>query len=186
MNMEDKIRALIENNYKSIREFAKIIDTPYTTILSMLKKGIGGTGIDTVLKVCKELGISADGLHDDSAEEITCATPEMNNIKETVAKNLKHFRLRGKMTQSDLASELNVKHNTVSSWEKGSNSIDIEILFKICNILKVSINDMYGVQPKIAYNLTEDEKKIVDLYRNSTEKAQGMIEGILMSNQIEF
>lgn len=68
----------------------------------------------------------------------------MSNIKENVANNLRHYRrLRG-LTQRQLANDLGVEHNTISSWENGPNSIDISYLFTICDLLKVSLDEMYG------------------------------------------
>ncbi|WP_246612183.1 helix-turn-helix transcriptional regulator [Coprococcus catus] len=50
-----------------------------------------------------------------------------------------------KITQKELADKLGVKHNAISSWENGVNSIDIDILFRVCQIFGVTVNDMYGI-----------------------------------------
>ncbi len=67
-----------------------------------------------------------------------------DNIKETVAKNLLYYRKKNKITQKELAEKLGVKHNAISSWENGVNSIDIDTLFQICKIFGISVNDMYA------------------------------------------
>ena len=67
------------------------------------------------------------------------------NIKETVAKNLLYYRKKNKITQKDLATQLGVKHNAISSWENGVNSIDIDTLFKVCKIFGITVNDMYDM-----------------------------------------
>lgn len=67
------------------------------------------------------------------------------NIKETVAKNLLYYRKKNKITQKELADKLGVKHNAISSWENGVNSIDIDTLFRVCQIFGVTVNDMYGM-----------------------------------------
>ena len=68
------------------------------------------------------------------------------NIKETVAKNLLFYRKKNKITQKELADQLGVKHNAISSWENGVNSIDIDTLFKVCKIFGVTVNDMYDMK----------------------------------------
>lgn len=68
------------------------------------------------------------------------------NIKETVAKNLLFYRKKNKITQKELAEQLGVKHNAISSWENGVNSIDIDTLFKVCKIFGVTVNDMYDIK----------------------------------------
>lgn len=82
------------------------------------------------------------------------------NIKETVAKNLLFYRKKNKITQKELAEKLGVKHNAISSWENGVNSIDIDTLFKVCKIFGVTVNDMYDMKSEpttIAARLDGDE-----------------------------
>lgn len=67
------------------------------------------------------------------------------SIKETVAKNLLYYRKKNKITQKELADKLGVKHNAISSWENGVNSIDIDTLFRVCQIFGVTVNDMCGM-----------------------------------------
>lgn len=65
------------------------------------------------------------------------------NIKEIIAKNLLYYRKKNKITQKELADKLGVKHNAISAWENGVNSIDIDTLFRICKIFGITVNDMY-------------------------------------------
>lgn len=69
MIIEEQLKQLILSKYKSIRAFTKEIDIPYSTIDTMLKRGIGGTSITTVLKVCNALNINADALIENKLEE---------------------------------------------------------------------------------------------------------------------
>lgn len=61
MKREDYIKSLIQQKGYNLKEFAALIDLPYTTLLSMLKS-IGGAGIDNVIKVCKGLNITINDL----------------------------------------------------------------------------------------------------------------------------
>lgn len=47
----------IKRKYKSVRQFASVIDVPQSTIISGLRKGVGGMAFDTVVKMCNSLGI---------------------------------------------------------------------------------------------------------------------------------
>lgn len=51
------IKNEIKRRYKSVRQFALAIDVPQSTIISAMKKGIGGMAFDTVVKICSTLGI---------------------------------------------------------------------------------------------------------------------------------
>lgn len=69
-----------------------------------------------------------------------------DNVKETIAKNLLYYRRKNKITQKALAEQLGVKHNAISAWENGVNSIDIDTLFRVCKIFGVTVNDMYEME----------------------------------------
>ena len=47
----------IKRKYKSVRQFSAAIGIPQSTIISGLRKGIGGMAFDTVVKMCSALGI---------------------------------------------------------------------------------------------------------------------------------
>lgn len=62
--IEDKLKILILTRYKSIREFSIAIGMPYSTIDTILKKGVNNTSISNIFKICKNLNISVDALAD--------------------------------------------------------------------------------------------------------------------------
>lgn len=57
----DELTMLIKNEikhkYKSVRQFSAAIGVPQSTIISAMRKGIGGTAFDTVVKICSALGV---------------------------------------------------------------------------------------------------------------------------------
>lgn len=56
------IRKLINEKAPSMKAFAESVNLPYTTLRSMLERGIGNASVDNVLKVCKGLNITTDQL----------------------------------------------------------------------------------------------------------------------------
>lgn len=58
--LEEKIKKLIIEKYGSVRQFALKIDVPYTTIDSILKRGIDNSNVNNVIKMCKALNLSVD------------------------------------------------------------------------------------------------------------------------------
>lgn len=58
--LEEKIKKLIIEKYGSVRQFALKIDVPYTTIDSILKRGIDNSNVSNVIKICKALDLSID------------------------------------------------------------------------------------------------------------------------------
>lgn len=62
--LEDKLKNLIIDKFGSVRQFAINIDIPYTTVDSILKRGIDNSNVGNVIKMCKALNISIDSLLD--------------------------------------------------------------------------------------------------------------------------
>ncbi|WP_018664586.1 helix-turn-helix domain-containing protein [Heyndrickxia acidiproducens] len=56
------VEKLIDEKFPSAKAFAEHIGIPYTTLKSILKRGIGNATVDNVLKICKGLGITTDQL----------------------------------------------------------------------------------------------------------------------------
>jgi hypothetical protein len=61
MTREEYVKNLIHER-STVKEFAKSIGLPYTTLLGMLKNGLGGAAVDNVIKVCRGLEITVDDL----------------------------------------------------------------------------------------------------------------------------
>lgn len=71
-----------------------------------------------------------------------------------IGERIKEARLNTKMTQDDLAKELNVSRSTVANWESGRNNPDVESLIKIADILKVPIKSLLKESGSILNKLT--------------------------------
>ncbi|MBQ8800023.1 MAG: hypothetical protein IJZ55_10700 [Lachnospiraceae bacterium] len=58
MTREQKLRNLILDRYKSLRQFALEADIPYSTLMTILSRDLGGASFDAVVKICKKLEIN--------------------------------------------------------------------------------------------------------------------------------
>ena len=58
-NLTKLVRDEITRQYRSVRQFAFAVDIPLSTINSALHNGIGGSSFDTVVQICRTLGICA-------------------------------------------------------------------------------------------------------------------------------
>ena len=54
---EDRLRNLILDKYLSLRQFSIEADIPYSSLMTLLTRGIGGASFDTVVKICNALEI---------------------------------------------------------------------------------------------------------------------------------
>ena len=57
MTREQTLRNLILDHYPSLRQFSKEADIPYSTLMTILSRGIGGASFDSVIQICKKLKI---------------------------------------------------------------------------------------------------------------------------------
>ena len=48
------------------------------------------------------------------------------------------------MTQADMAKNLNVSKNTISNWETGERSIDLQKAWNMADALGMSIDELVG------------------------------------------
>lgn len=97
-------------------------------------------------------------------------------IRDTISKNIKKYRTENNLTQKQFAELFNVKSPSVSHWEVGDNSPDIDTLFEICNYFKIDINRMCGVEPiEMELSLTEDEYILLKKYRQADDITKKII-----------
>lgn len=77
-------------------------------------------------------------------------------ISKFVGSRIRSYRLNNNLTQKELGNKLGVKHNTVSSYEKGTNEPEQDTLFRLAKILNVSINDFFPYDEEKNINITSD------------------------------
>lgn len=104
----------------------------------------------------------------------------MKDTKTIISENLLFYRKKNNMSQKELADLIGVKHNTISSWEKGTNTIDIDSLFKISKILNVDISTMFGASSQ---NLTYEETELIKNYNNLDKYGKRMVD-MTMTEQL--
>lgn len=89
----------------------------------------------------------------------------MENVKETIAKNLVLLRKEKRMTQQDVAEKLNYSDKAISRWERAETLPDIETLCKLC--------DLYGV--RFEYLLQKEQPSGRNPYVKETDSPSKII-----------
>ncbi len=92
------------------------------------------------------------------------------NINE----NIKNFRTFRGIKQQDLADMLGKSKSVISNWERGENSPDVESCEKMCKILQVTPNELFGWEKnpeyeKAAQRILEYQKRIEELISKRRE-----------------
>ena len=58
MNREQNLRNIILDRYSSLRQFSKDANIPYSTLMTLLSRGIGGASFDSIMLICKKLNLN--------------------------------------------------------------------------------------------------------------------------------
>ena len=57
------LRGRILDSYPSLRRFALDAGIPYSTLMTLLTRGVGGASFDTVARICHALELDIDELY---------------------------------------------------------------------------------------------------------------------------
>ena len=69
MTREEYLEQLIKEKGFNRKKFAEHIGVPYTTLCSAFNRGIGGTSVDLVIKICRALGITVESISELESED---------------------------------------------------------------------------------------------------------------------
>jgi hypothetical protein len=135
MTIEEKLKKHILTKHKSIREFVKYADLPYSTVDGILKRGIANSSIGNVLKICKALQISADELANGKIVPTSKQAPRHVFFAE-IPEMLEYMR-----NHPDEYSDLTVDGQPLNQveWETMLNSLTLSVSF-VRNIRNDKIN----------------------------------------------
>ena len=80
------------------------------------------------------------------------------------------------LTQLQLAEKLNVTDRAVSKWERGKSLPDSSIMLKLCDLLKITVNDLLSGEVVMADNYTKElENKIIEMARQKEESDKRLL-----------
>lgn len=96
------------------------------------------------------------------------------NTPDTIAQNIKKYRLLNKMTQEELATELNLDTQYYAQLERGERNFTIEKILNVCNLFHIGIED-------IIYIPKENNKETQELLQKITIKLSTLSYNQLLS-----
>lgn len=73
-------------------------------------------------------------------------------MNREIGRHIRQLRTAHQMTQDDLAQQLHVTRQNISSWETGKSAVSVEHLSALSKLFDVSIEELiYGLSPKRPY-----------------------------------
>ena len=85
----------------------------------------------------------------------------MDDINLVIAKNICEYRKQLGLTQAQLGEKLNFTDKSVSKWEKGEYLPEISVLYKMCELFGVTLNDLTKEQETVVIPKKEKHNKIL-------------------------
>ncbi len=130
--IENELKELILSKYKSLREFTLKIEMPYSTLDTILKRGVDKANIINILKICNELNISADklaiGIIEYNNMKNNISNNNLSKEETTLLENYNKLNAKGKEKLLDYSDDLttNIKYmdNTTDEISATTNNIE--------------------------------------------------------------
>lgn len=76
-----------------------------------------------------------------------------------LGKTLQDLRKNKNISQEEMADTLNVSRQTISNWENSKSYPDILSLMTLCDIYKISLDDLFKNNEDLLNNIKKNEKK---------------------------
>ena len=93
----------------------------------------------------------------------------MDQIK--IGKFIAERRKQEKLTQAQLAEKLNITDRAISKWENGRAMPDTSIMLELCEILKISVNELLcGEKINMENNNQKNEQLLLDMSKELEQK----------------
>ena len=112
----------------------------------------------------------------------TAADPIKIKDMHSVGKRIKYYREHLGLEQKDIARQLGFTPNAVSNWENGRTRPDFSIVPKLCEILHITLYDLYGIDNPLN-QYTAKEQQIVNDYRSLSKGHQFTVDNLISTLQ---
>ena len=87
-----------------------------------------------------------------------------------IGKFIAECRKKNNLTQMQLAEKLNITDRAVSKWETGKTLPDSSIMLALCDILKITVNDLLSGEVITVDNYNAElEKKLVEMVKEKEQ-----------------
>lgn len=98
----------------------------------------------------------------------------MDQVK--IGKFIAECRKKENLTQMQLAEKLNITDRAVSKWETGRAMPDSSIMLELCDILKITVNDLLSGEKITMDNFNKElENNLIEMVRQKQESDKRLL-----------
>ena len=119
-NLTIIVKEKIKSKYKNVRKFSTVSGISYTTLLSALEKGLGGTAVETVIKICDLLDIDLS---------LWQKTKTINNLHTS------------NVSLSSYEEMTIKKYRTIDEYGKRAVNVVLDVEYERCTIVEDEEDD---------------------------------------------
>ncbi|MCI8671154.1 MAG: helix-turn-helix transcriptional regulator [Bacilli bacterium] len=141
MLYNERLTELRENKNKKQYEIADVIGI-YKGVYNEYEREYTIIPIKHLSTLCNYFNVSIDYIF--SFSDIPNYKNAKSINKEISKKRLKELRKDNKITQEQLAKQLNISRTTITEYERGTNIIATPFLYEICKTYLISADYLLG------------------------------------------
>jgi len=104
LSKEQILKNEILAQYKSVRQFAIEMEMPYSSLMSALDKGVSGMAYETVISICRKLGINPTNFSKNGIENGNSVDELSDHSKRLIA-YYSRLNVDGKQRLIELAED---------------------------------------------------------------------------------
>ena len=98
----------------------------------------------------------------------------MDQVK--IGKFIAKCRKNENLTQVQLAEKLNITDRAVSKWETGKAMPDSSIMLELCDVLKITVNDLLSGEVVAVDNYTKEmENRLVEMVKEKEQRDKQLL-----------
>jgi DNA-binding transcriptional regulator YhcF (GntR family) len=109
MDSQEYLTKLINEKFPSVRNFAESIGVPYTTVRSILERGVGNAKVGNILKITEGLGITTDDLikHQEDPDDVSKIAKVTQQLEPTRQHNVLNYAQAQLSEQNKKIAQIN-------------------------------------------------------------------------------
>ena len=95
-----------------------------------------------------------------------------------ICERIRFYRDKRRIDQRDMASRLGITGNSISNWETGRSRPDVNLLPAICEVLDITLNDLFGIESSSA-NISDKQKELIRKYESLSSGHQFVVDKLI-------